>query len=330
VKEEEREKKREERKRKKAMEDGDAAMDVDVDVDSASAVKQKPSLLSDARFAALFEDPEFEVNEESREYALLHPSSVAQKKDHMPEAEGKGWGRGKTAVEDEEEESDRISSDDDLSDSGSESSGNQNEQERDSESEDSSEAGDLVVAQRRPLSSARRPTNANVRLVPLRAEPTTSSGRTAAGGDVSASFGHRRQERQRQSNDAWTRDSKKDDDEQHLVRKGDGSVEVSWIPNLGSSTGAGSWSSLDARAEGGDDGRDRGGLVLVGGSRARAERDSKDARTRKGVERFGAGLEKGGEDPDMRLLSEQERRGRTKRRRGMRSGSKNAFRQTQA
>ncbi|KAH9962179.1 WD40-repeat-containing domain protein [Russula dissimulans] len=329
VKEEERAKKREERKRKEATEDGDAAMDVDVD--GASAVKQKPSLLSDARFAALFEDPEFEVDEESREYALLHPSTVAHKKDHMPEVEGKSWGRGKTAVEDEEEESDRVSSDDDLSDSGSESSSNQNEQERNSESEDSSEAGDLVVTQRRPLSSAHRPTNANVRLVPLRAEPSTSSGRTAGSGDASASFGHRRQERQRQLNDAWTRDSKQDDDERDVVRKGDGSVQVSWIPNLRSSTGAGpSWSSPDARAEGGDDERDGGGLVLVGGSRARTKSASKDARTRKGVERFGAGLEKGGEDPDMRLLSEQERSGRTQRRRGMRSGSKNAFRQTQA
>jgi len=143
VKEEERAKKREERKRKKNTEDGDAAMDVDLDLDGASAVKQKKSLLSDARFTALFEDPEFEVDEESREYALLNPSAVDQKKGRMPEVEGNGWGRGKTAVEDEEEESDRVSSDG-LSDSdsgGSESSSNQNEQERDSESEDSSEAG---------------------------------------------------------------------------------------------------------------------------------------------------------------------------------------------
>lgn len=41
-------------------------------------------------------------------------------------------------------------------------------------------------------------------------------------------------------------------------------------------------------------------------------------------------MEKGGEDPDLRVLSEQERSGRTQRRRGMRSGSKNAFRQMQA
>ena len=46
---------------------------------------------------------------------------------------------------------------------------------------------------------------------------------------------------------------------------------------------------------------------------------------RKGVEVFGAGMEKGGEEPG-RQLSEAERTGRTKRRQGMRSGSKNTFR----
>ena len=136
--EEEREKKREERKRKKPIENGDAAKDVDVD--EAPAVKQKPSLLTDSRFAALFEDPEFEVDEENREYALLNPSAVGQKRGRVPEAEGKGWRRGKTAVEDEEEESDKASSDG-LSGSGSESPSNEDED----ESEDSSEAGGTLV-----------------------------------------------------------------------------------------------------------------------------------------------------------------------------------------
>lgn len=139
---EEREKRREERKRKKAIEDGgDAAMDVDVD--EAPAVKQKPSLLSDARFAALFEDPEFEVDEESREYALLNPSAVAQKNGRVPEVEGRGWGRGKTAVEDEEEESDKVSSDG-LNDS-EESSSSDDDQEHGAGSEDSSEAGGMSM-----------------------------------------------------------------------------------------------------------------------------------------------------------------------------------------
>ena len=44
---------------------------------------------------------------------------------------------------------------------------------------------------------------------------------------------------------------------------------------------------------------------------------------RKGVEAFGAGMEREGPDVEM---SEAERKGRTKRRQGMRSGSKNTFR----
>ena len=66
---------------------------------------------------------------------------------------------------------------------------------------------------------------------------------------------------------------------------------------------------------------------LVGREQRRQKRALKD--TRKGVERFGAGMEKGGEDPNLRVLSTQERSGRSQRRRGMRSGSKNAFRQMQ-
>ena len=45
---------------------------------------------------------------------------------------------------------------------------------------------------------------------------------------------------------------------------------------------------------------------------------------RKGVERFGAGMEKGGESPAE--VSDRERKGRTKRRQDVRSGSKNVFR----
>ena len=50
----------------------------------------------------------------------------------------------------------------------------------------------------------------------------------------------------------------------------------------------------------------------------------KEAR-RKGVEVFGAGMERGGEEPEVRM-SEAERSGRTKRRQNLRSGSRNTFR----
>ncbi len=95
-------------------------------------------------------------------------------------------------------------------------------------------------------------------------------------------------------------------------------MEVSWVPALKSSR-----SNVPAE---GEEGEDEDGLV--GRQQRRQKRALKD--THKGVERFGVGMQKGGEDPNMRVLSEQERHGRTQRRRGMRSGSKNAFRHMQA
>jgi ribosome biogenesis protein ENP2 len=168
---------------------------------------------------------------------------------------------------------------------------------------------DLIVP-RNPLPSARRSTNANLRLVPLQHQTSTRSGDTAASKD--ASFGHRRFASARQRQRAIDPTS----GDEHLFHKTDGSVEVSWMPTSRSTRS-------EARTEGD---RDRDDLVerRPGGHK----RVLKDAR--KGVERFGAGMEKGGENPDMRALSEQERSGRTQRRRGMRSGSKNAFRQMQA
>jgi ribosome biogenesis protein ENP2 len=123
MRDEERARKKEERKQKKAgaAEKGDEEMDVD---DEAEAEAEEPTtVLNDPRFAKVFEDPEFAIDENSREYALLNPSAAAQKR---------GGARAKTAVEDEEEESDKLSSDGLGNDSGDESEG---------ESSDSSDAG---------------------------------------------------------------------------------------------------------------------------------------------------------------------------------------------
>lgn len=131
-KEEERIRKREEKRAAKGSktpraetqaeaEDGAEAMDVD-----ESAKTEKPSLLNDPRFTALFEDPEFQVDETTREFALLNPSTVAQAQNR---------GRTKTAVEQEEEESDRPSSDGLSDDDESE------DKESDNGSEDSDDAG---------------------------------------------------------------------------------------------------------------------------------------------------------------------------------------------
>jgi ribosome biogenesis protein ENP2 len=74
-----------------------------MDVDTATEKEEstRPNILSDPRFSKVFEDPAFAIDENSREYALLNPSSVAQNTVR----------RGKTAVEEEEEESDKLSSD---------------------------------------------------------------------------------------------------------------------------------------------------------------------------------------------------------------------------
>jgi len=122
----EKERKREERKKaKKAAASGELpkdeqAMDVDLDDDDDQEA-EKPTLLNDPRFKDLFENPEFAVDETTREYALLHPSASAQKRDTTS--------RAKTAVEEEEEESDKPSSD------------GLSESEEEAESDDSSDAG---------------------------------------------------------------------------------------------------------------------------------------------------------------------------------------------
>ena len=116
LKEAEREKKKVEKKKQKEAEKGESEMDVDHDDQPP-----KKNLLNDPRFKAVFEDPEFAIDVNSREYALLNPSSVAQMKG------------GKTAVEDEEEESDKLSSDGLGNDS---DSGSENDEDSGSDSSD--------------------------------------------------------------------------------------------------------------------------------------------------------------------------------------------------
>jgi len=102
-----------------------------MDVDAESADKDEnrddgdataPSILSDPRFVKVFENPEFAIDENSREFALLNPSSVGQ------------VNRGKTVVEEEDEESDKSSSDG--------LSGSEDESQDDDDKSDSSDSSD--------------------------------------------------------------------------------------------------------------------------------------------------------------------------------------------
>ncbi|KAF8970211.1 NUC153 and WD40 repeat-containing nucleolar rRNA processing-related protein [Flammula alnicola] len=257
------------------------SMDVD-------AEPSRPTILSDPRFAKVFEDPAFTIDENSREFALLNPSSVAQNPAR----------RGKTAVEEEEEESERASSDG--------LGGSESESEASDVSSDSSAEGELTKfdprtkpgqrnfraeeAYQREKAENRKgwTSKKKVSMVPIRPQ---TGGPSQNLGDKNATFGQRRTPVS--SNTA----------RKSGVRQGhaeaDAPMEISWVPSSGSG------------GRDGGDGQDR-------------ERPGKDKVRRKGVESFGAGLERGVEEKaDM---GDSERQGRMHRRKGVRSGSKNVFR----
>ncbi|THH00034.1 hypothetical protein EW026_g2434 [Hermanssonia centrifuga] len=278
-KEEEREKKRAERKaarKVKAVEGEDEAMAVDEQEEEKPTEKpiaDKVNLLNDPRFKALFENPEFQVDEANREFALLNPSTVAHRDTRGGPANSKG--RTKTAVEEEEDESDKASSD------GLGSESDKEGDEDKSESEDSDAAGELWQDDIRARIAARDSG--------IKARQGDGRGGQV---DKSATFGQRRSA---PASKGKSRTQNGGGDSQSYKISADGGMEYSYIPS-------GNYADdVDGKqAKGGNPPRKRG-------------------------EVFGAGMEKGGDEPD-REMSESERKGRTQRRKGMRSGSKNTFR----
>ncbi|KAF7300715.1 NUC153 domain-containing protein [Mycena chlorophos] len=284
MRDEERQKKRAEKKRKRAAatadEDGDVEM-LEGDDEEQEPTPSRVSLLSDPRFAKVFEDPAFAVDENSREYALLNPSAVAQRKNGGAEV------RRKTAVEEEDEESDKFSSDglgegSDSDHNGEEDSGGDSDSSEDgalNKFDPRQRPGQKNARMQEAYSRARKQNQlaGQSKLVPMRA---AGGGR---GMERDATFGQRRTGKAPASRKASQR-------EEDLT-------EVSWIPSSSSSSKK---EASDSAAKG------RG-------------------KARKGTETFGAGLSKGYVGDDVEL-SEQDRSGRTRRRQGMRSGSKNAFR----
>lgn len=298
----ERELTREERKkrRRETTEEGGK-----LSITETMTAEQPASLLTDERFKALFEDPEFEVDTQSREYSLLNPSTAELK-------------RRRTAVEEEEDESEKNSSDD-LRDNNSDEEESDQLSESDDEDTDSSEAGDLhefnprARGRAQPLASGkskpdRAYTKAGVKLVPLvpqTATTTGSSGATSASTTFrETSFGERRRRPLAVPGKGGLRADGKKSGSPSEERV----MEMTWVP---SATGGESENTVA-------DGRGGGGGKTIRKSKVR------------GVEFFGAGMEKGrrlSEEEDGTGLDQASRFGRTKRRSGVRSGSRNVFRQ---
>ncbi|KAF8589127.1 WD repeat-containing protein [Ramaria rubella] len=247
----------------------------------------KRSLLNDDRFKALFEDPAFEVDTSTREYSLLNPSTVNSK--HR-----------RTAVEEEDDESNRVSSDG-LGESNSDDSARDSGSE---DSEDSSDAGDLAqfdprarhrqdASNSKPKANRSSPSsrqNINARqpnLVAVRPQTDLNHFSNGRAGK-SASFGDRRKELS----------SRKSFEELATKDENNAIMEMSWMPTT---------TSKDDHSEG--------------------EAPAKSKGKRKGMETFGAGMEKGSNPNGDHGGEESNRTGRSKRRSGVRSGSRNVFRQ---
>lgn len=214
--------------------------------------------------------------------------------------------RAKTAVEEEDDESDRRSSDPDDS------------SESEAESEDSDAAGELSQfdprtmpksqsPMYRPLPSAQPGPRPQLVPVPAGIDPTSSRAPTASSSSKSSTFGQRIKSQSRSS--AHSNITVSDPlaagviSSKHL---GGGAMEMSFVPQT-----AVRRNNKGAEAE---------GILDDDYDEKREEREAAREKKRLGVEEFGAGLEKGGRDP------EEEKGGREKRRTGGRMASGNTFR----
>lgn len=286
---------------------GDAAQEHDEehaaeDVEATLASKVgKTDLLSDPRFGKLFQDPEFQIDTTSREFAMLNPSTASNAARDGP--------RKLTAVEDEDNDSDRESIDPDMEDL-----------EESSSSADSDEdlgqydprARDASGNRPKNLHQVVEPTRGRGRKAPTGPRLADDDDEDFAGaGEGSAkkkSFEQRLKTSSRHADKTHRRpraaDFMQDEDDQ----SGQGGKEFTWTPS----------SSSSRRRDGDEDAADLGGDKKSGKAR----------RTKGGDESFGFGLSKGAgadEGRGVEGLSEEARFGRQKRRHPNRSASKNVI-----
>ncbi|KZT61702.1 WD40 repeat-like protein [Calocera cornea HHB12733] len=236
----------------------------------ATAGEGKPAaveLASDPRFKALFENPEFQIDETSREFALINPSTAAQKA--------------------------KLRRDEDEEDDMAEMDGSEAEEKDEDMSDESDEDGKRITiagpvtrkAQPKvaPGRSAARPNQRPQKSSPRLVSSFSSHNGTVRSTNPEATFGQLRRSTSRGQKDQHTNGR---GSSSSLVRPtADGGMEMSFIPSSSSR-------------------KDRPKPV-------------------KKAETFGAGLQKGVVDEREK---ETGRGGRTQRRTGIRSGSKNVFR----
>jgi len=251
----EKEEKKAQRLLKRRAENGEAEA-----LDDTNSKKEKDTLLSDPRFKAMFEDTAFEVDENSREWTLLNPSSAAST----------------SKLKHDDSESEQEESDEEEEDAISE------------EGESDSEADELVQRKSSVDPRGRYHPYSNPRplktpkMVPMQLDSSGESLRHQNGIDrENSTFGQRRR--------GYSGGKHTD-----AAKGANDGAEISWVPS----------------SEKIDEGRKKGD----------------GSKIRRGEKSFT--LQRGGgpDDSQKRDISENERKGRTKRRTGIRSGSRNVFR----
>lgn len=261
---------------------------------------EKPSLLSDDRFKELFTNPEYEVDESSREFALLNPSTVKNKQNAKEAAAPSDRGPRKlTAVEEEDMESDRESLDPDQEDG---------EEDVDESSSDSDDEGDLGQFDPRNHINKRRKDlerqdRAQRGARPVDEDEDDSNGGRNSGGQKKRSFG----ERVRANKTG--KDGFKDFDYDEEVEEGArGGKSFTWTPSAGANAAA--------AAEKEEEGK-------------KSNSDKQGKKNQKGTsESFGKGLSRGaGKEQGVGVegLEHEQRYGREKRRKPNRSASRNVM-----
>lgn len=291
--------------------------------DGTGADPTEAGVLSDPRFKELFENPEYEVDEQSREFALLNPATVhnanlnANRKtavqDEEDDSAGSSSGLGESDDENEDDEEDEG---DDKDDAGSEDDASEDDEGASASGSGSdSDDGDLGQHDPRKLKPGQEKRQM-LRHYEYNNRPQLqvgSSSNNSGASSSSTSFG----QRLHSSKNAGKESTKSDprlDNVLAMRKSGDGGMEMSFIPS-GSS-------KPNIPGKGGSGGglfNDDYDEEVQAAALAAKRREKK-------VERFGHGLQKGLEEDDGEDLEGDSRSGRTKRRHPGRSASKNAFR----
>lgn len=261
---------------------------------------EKPTLLSDDRFKELFTNPEYEVDESSREFALLNPSTVRNKqnaKDTGASSSERGP-RKLTAVEEEDMESDRESLDPDQEDQ-------KDDDDDGSSSDDSDDEGDLGQFDPRNHINKRRVDIERQDRAQRGARPVDEdefNGERGSGYfQKKRSFGERA--RASKTNDEAFEGFDEDDDEE----SGRGGKSFTWTPSANADAAAIAEQEEERKGKSGKKGK-------------KSESGTSES-FGKGLSR-GAGKEQG---VGVDALEHEQRFGRDKRRKPNRSASRNVM-----